>query len=94
MKCDFCVYCRADYEVTLRGDCSKLEELHLWGIEKMGDINLNPVNDNLKMDIINTNLYGDIMLTKPWMSLIQSLRMVGCKLEAGDISVIADSIQA
>ena len=92
--CDFYVYCRADYEVTVRGDCSKLEELYLKDIEKIGDINLNPVNDNLKVDIYNTNLYAHVLLTKPWMALIQSLSMWLCKLEAGDISVIADSIQA
>ena len=91
---DFFVYCRADYEVTVRGDCSKLEELYLWYIEKMGDINLNPVNDNLKVDIQYTNLHGCVGLTKPWMALIQSIMMTKCKLEAGDISVIADSIQA
>ena len=94
VECDFCVYCRADYEVTLRGDGSKLEELHLWGIEKMGDINLNPVNDKLDMVIEDTNLHGCLGLTKPWMALIQSLRMAWCNLEAGDISVTADSIQA
>ena len=91
---DFYVCCRADYEVTVRGDCSKLEGLYLRGIEKMGDINLNTVNDNLKVYIYNTNLHGHVLLTKPWMALIQSLKMGGCKLEAGDISAIADSIQA
>ena len=92
--CDFCVHCRADYEVTVTGDGSKLEGLYLWDIEKMGDINLNPVNDSLKVDIHDTNLHGHVLLTKPWMALIQSLMMYNCKLEAGDISVIADSIQA
>ena len=91
---DFFVYCRADYEVTVTGDCSKLEELYLCAIEKMGDINLNPVNTNLKVNIYDTNLHGHVVLTKPWMALIQSLEMSWCKLEAGDISVIADSIQA
>ena len=91
---DFFVYCRADYEVTVTGDCSKLEELYLRGIEKMGDINLNTVNDRLEVGIYNTNLHGHVMLTKPWMALIQSLGMWRCELEAGDISVIADSIQA
>ena len=92
--CDFCVYCRADYEVTVTGDGSKLEELYLEDIEKMGDINLNPVNNNLKVNIYDTNLHGHVVLTKPWMALIQELAMSQCKLEAGDISVIADSIQA
>ena len=91
---DFCVCCRADYEVTVTGDGSKLKGLYLWDIEKMGDINLDPVNDRLQVDIYNTNLHGCVGLTKPWMALIQSLRMSQCKLEAGDISVIADSIQA
>ena len=91
---DFYVYCRADYEVTVIGDGSKLKELYLRDIEKMGDINLNPVNDNLMVDINNTNLHGCEGLTKPWMALIQSLKMGGCKLEAGDISTMADSIQA
>ena len=91
---DFRVYCRRDYEVTVRGDCSKLEELYLCYIEKMGDINLNTVNNNLKVDIKNTNLHGCVGLTEPWMALIQSLRMSYCNLEAGDISAIADSIQA
>ena len=91
---DFFVYCRADYEVTVTGHGSKLEGLYLYDIEKMGDINLNPVNDRLKVvGIKDTNLHGCVGLTKPWMALIQSLRMGGCKLEAGDISVIADSIQ-
>ena len=93
-NCHFCVYCRADYEVTVTGDGSKLKELYLRGIEKMGDINLNPVNDSLKVDIYDTNLHGCVGLTKPWMALIQSLKMWKCKLEAGNISVIADSIQA
>ena len=91
---DFRVYCRADYEVTVTGDGSKLEGLYLYAIEKMGDINLNHVNDRLKVDIEDTNLSGCVGLTKPWMALIQSLTMKRCKLEAGDISVIADSIQA
>ena len=91
--CDFCVCCRPDYEVTVRGDCSKLEELYLSDIEKMGDINLNPVNDNLAMYIRDTNLHGCVGLTRPWMALIQALTMGRCKLEAGDVSVIADSIQ-
>ena len=91
---DFFVYCRADYEVTVTGDGSKLEGLYLRDIEKMGDINLNPVNNNLKVNIYDTNLHGQVVLTKPWMALIQSLEMIRCKLEAGDISVIADSIQA
>ena len=91
---DFLVFCRADYEVTVTGDCSKLEELYLKDIEKMGDINLKPVNDNLKVDIRDTNLHGCVGLTKPWMALIQSLEMDTCKLEAGDVSIIADSIQA
>ena len=91
---DFYVYCRADYEVTVRGDCSKLKVLYQREIEKMGDINLNPVNDNLEVYINNTNLHGYVGLTKPWMAVIQSLEMCGSKLEAGDISVIADSIQA
>ena len=92
--CDFCVYCRADYEVTVTGHGSKLEGLYLRDIEKMGDINLNPVNDRLEVDIHDTNLRGHVILTKPWMDLIQSLRMRQCKLEASDISVIARSIQA
>ena len=91
---DFCVYCRADYEVTVTGDGSKLKELDLRDIEKMGDINLNPVNDSLKVDIQGTNLHGCVGLTKPWMALIQSLGMWRCKLEADDISAIADRIQA
>ena len=86
------VYCRADYEVTVTGDGSKLKVLYLNEIEKMGDINLNPVYDNLRVDIDDTNLHGWVGLTKPWMALIQSLEMPYCKLEAGDISVIADSI--
>ena len=93
-ECDFHVFCRADYEVTVTGDGSKLEWLYLWGIEKMGDINLHPINDKLKVCIEDTNLHGCVGLTKPWMALIQSLRMWRCKLEADDISVIADSIQA
>ena len=91
---DFCVYCRPDFEVTVIGDASKLEKLNLSGIEKVEDINLNPVNDSLKVGIWDTNLHGCVGLTKPWMALIQSLWMVRCKLEAGDISVIADSFQA
>ena len=91
---DFCVCCRADYEVTVTGDGSKLKGLYLWDIEKMGDINLNPVNDQLEVDIRFINLHGCVGLNKPWMALIQTLRMKRCKLEAGDISVIADSIQA
>ena len=91
---DFYVYCRADYEVTVTGGSSNLKALYLWGIEKMGDIHLNPVNDSLKVNIYNTNLHGCVGLTKPWMALIQELKMGMCKLEAGDISVIADSIQA
>ena len=91
---DFCVCCRADYEVTVIGDGSKLEVLYLGDIEKMGDINLNTVNDNLKVYIYNTNLHGCVGLNKPWMALLPELMMGGCKLEAGDISVIADSIQA
>ena len=91
---DLFVYCRADYEVTVTGDGSKLEKLYLYAIEKMGDINIHPVNDSLKVYIYYTNLHGHVMLTKPWMALIQSLRMSYCKLEAGDISVLADSIQA
>ena len=79
-ECDFHVYCRADYEVTVIGDAGKLEKLYLRNIEKVG--------------ILNTNLHGCVGLTKPWMALIGSLRMISCKLEAGDISVIADSIQA
>ena len=94
LLCDFRVYCRADYELTVTGDGSKLEELYLRDIEKMGDINMNPVNDKLEVDIEDTNLHGHVVLTKPWMALIQSLEMCRCKLEAGDISVIADSIQA
>ena len=89
---DFYVYCRADYEVTVTGDGSKLKVLYLSHIEKMGDINVNPVYDNLSVDIHDTNLHGWVGLSKPWMALIQSLEMPYCKLEAGDISVIADSI--
>ena len=88
---DFHVYCRPDYEVTVRGYAGKLKKLSLRDIEKMGDINLHQVNDSLRLNIEYTNLHG---LTKPWMGLIQSLMMWQCKLEAGDISVIADSIQA
>ena len=91
---DFYVYCRADYEVPVTGDGSKLEGLYLYAIEKMGDINLSPHNDRLEVGIYKTNLHGYVMLTRPWMALIQSLIMNNCKLEAGDISVIADSIQA
>ena len=91
---DFYVYCRADYEVTVTGDGSKLKGLCLRYIEKMGDINLNPVNDSLMVDIEDTNLHGCVGLNKPWMALIQSLKMRECKLKAGDISVTADSIQA
>ena len=91
---ELCVYCRPDYEVALTGVEGKLKELHLNNIEKMGDINLNPVNDRLSLDIYNTNLHGCVGLTKPWMAFIMSLKMEKCKLEAGDISVIADSIQA
>ena len=91
---DFCVYCRHDYEVTVAGGGSKMEELYLRDIEKMGDINLNPVNDKLWVYMYNTNLHGHVVLTKPWMALILSLRMERCMLEAGDISAMADSIQA
>ena len=91
---DFYVYCRADYEVTVTGDSSKLDFLYLWDIEKMGDIHLNPVNDRMGVSIFNTNLHGCVGLTKPWIALIQSLKMPWCKLEADDISVIADSFQA
>ena len=92
--CDFYVYCRPDYEVTVTGVGSKLEELCLRNIEKMGDINLDPVNDRLKVIIQDTNLHGCVGLNKHWMALIQSLTMRGCKIEADDISVLADSIQA
>ena len=91
---DFRVYCRPDYEVTVTGNGSKLKELCLRDIEKMGDTNLNLVNDSLEVIIDHTNLHGHVVLSKPWMALIQSLRMGSCKLEAGDISDIADSIQA
>ena len=91
---DFCVYCRADYEVTVTGDGSKLEGLSLWNIEKMGDINLHPVNNRLVVGIFMTKLHGHVVLTKPWMALIHTVAMGGCMLEAGDISVIVDSIQA
>ena len=91
---DFCVYCRADYEVTVTGNGSKLKRLYLRNIEKVGDINLDSVNDKLEVIIQHTNLHGHVVLTKPWISLIQSLWMLQCKLEAGDISVLAESIQA
>ena len=91
---DVCVCCRADYEVTVIGDAGKLEKLYLQYIEKVGDINLHSINERLEVDIGGTNLHGCVELIKPWMALIQSLRMGGCKLEAGDISVIAASIQA
>ena len=91
---DFHVYCRRDYEVTVTGDGSKLELLCLWDIEKVGDINLNPVSDRLKVSIYGTKIHGCDWLTKPWMALIQSLKMAGCNLKADDISIIADSIQA
>ena len=90
---DFYIYCRADYEVTVTGNGSKLKVLYLWGMEKVGDINLNPVNEGLEVDIYNTNLHGCVGLTKPWLALIQSIRMDSCQLKAGDISVMADSIQ-
>ena len=89
---DVYIYCRPDYEVTVTGDGRRLEWLYLRNIEKIGDINLNPVNDRLKVDISDTNLHGCMGFTKPWMALIQSLSMWDCKLEAGDLSVIADSI--
>ena len=91
---DLYVYCRSDYELTVRGEASELEVLHLLNIEKMGDINLHPVNDTLKVDITRTNLHGCVGLNKPWMALIRSLKMISCKLDASDISAIADSIQA
>ena len=91
---DFRVYCRPDYEVTVTGDGSKLKRLYLDHIEKMGDINLNSANDSLEVVISYTNLHGHVMFTKPWMALIQSLEMCRCKLEADDMSIIADSIQA
>ena len=90
---DFHAYCRADYEVTVIGDGSKLEKLCMTGIEKVGDINLHPVKDKLMADIHTTNLHGCVWLTKRWMAL-PVLRMQYCKLEAGNISVMADSIQA
>ena len=68
--------------------------MHVYDIEKMGDINLDQVNDNLIVVMKFTNLHGWVGLTKPWMALIQSLSMSNCYLEAGDISVIADNIQA
>ena len=91
---DFCVYSRADYQVTVRGHAGELQRLYLCDIEKVGDIHMHPDNDNLNIDIYNTNLHRCVGLTKPWMALIQSLSMWRCGLEAGDISVIADSIQA
>ena len=91
---DFTVYCRADYEVTVTGSAGKLKELFLWNIEKVGDINLDALNDGMEVYILYTNLHGCVGLTKPWMALIPSLTMGRCKLEAGDISSIADSIQA
>ena len=91
---DFHVYCRPDYEVTVTGDASHLEELYLSHIEMMGDINLCPVNDSMVVEIWYTHLHGSMGLTKPWMALIQSLRMAWCKLEADDISAMADKIQA
>ena len=91
---DFYVYCRTDYEVTVTGNAQNLQKLCLKDIEKVGDINMQPVNDRLEVDINSTNLHGHVMLTKPWMALVQSLTMSYCKLEAGDISVIADSMQA
>ena len=53
---DFCIYCRGDYEVTVTGDARRLKKLCLYHIEKVGDINLNPVNDRLEVDIKSTNL--------------------------------------
>ena len=91
---DFTVYCRADYEVTVTGSAGKLKELFLWNIEKVGDINLDALNDGMEVYILYTNLHGCVGLTKPWMALIPSLTMMRCKLEAGDISVIANTIQA
>ena len=92
--CDLHVYCRPDYEVTVIGDAHKLKELYLYYIEKMGDIHLHPVNDSLDVYIQDTNLHGCVGLTKPWVSLIPFLMIKECSLEAGDISFIADSIQA
>ena len=91
---DFCVCCRPDYEVSVTGGAGKLKLLDLFGLGKMGDIDLNPFNVGLWVNIRDTNLHGHDVLTKSWMALIWSLRMYNCKLETGDISVIADSIQA
>ena len=87
---DLHVYCRKDYTVNVIGAAEKLHMLHLEQIE-VGEISINPVNESLYGNIIDTNLHG---LTKPWMAFIQALVIINCKLEAGDISIIADSIQA
>ena len=91
---DICVCCRLDYEMTVNGDANNLELLYLWDIEKVGDINLHPINDKFDIEIKCVNLHGCVGLTKPWRTLRQFLRMERCQLDAGDISVIADSIQA
>ena len=93
-ECKFNVCSRPDYEVSVTGDAGNLKELHLENIEKVGDINLNPVNDRLEVNFYRTNLHGCVGLSKPWMALIKSLEMIDCWLEAGDISVMANNIQA
>ena len=92
--CDLSIYCRPDYEVTVTGDALNLKMLYIHDIQKVGNINLHAVNDNLYVVVYNTNLHGCVGLTKPWVTLIQSLTMYNCKLDNCDISVLADSIQA
>ena len=91
---DFYVYCRPDYEVTVTGQVHKLKKLCLRYVEKVGDINLQAVNDRFEVDIHCTNLHGCVGLNKPWMALICSLRMTWSNLDSADISAIADSIKA
>ena len=91
---DFHVYSRQDYELTRQGDARRMKTLYLKFKEKVGDIDLNPVNDYLEVNIGGTNLHKCVGLTKPWIALIQSFIIGSCNLEPGDISVIADNIQA
>ena len=96
LLCDYDIrfYCRQDYKVTVIGNAANLQKLCLYDFEKVAEINLSPVNDNLDVDISNTNLHGCLGSMQSWVALIHSLTMSWCKLDTGDISALANCIQA
>ena len=86
---DVLVTCCRDCEVNMKVDAHNLQMLDLWYINKVGVLEVHGAHHRLQVYMWEVNQNGYLSRSGPWMTNLQSLRMIRCSLSDSDLSDLA-----